>query len=118
MPEINVEAAKGVAYASSDDGVQTTILPAITTPARQALCHVECTETFATGTGAKPDFLIGETDSTSSFFATGELQGMSAGDVLVESAAITSTKDVFVTAQKATGTGAGAIVVTMVETRT
>lgn len=78
---------------------------------RGVLIEVLCTETFATGSGAKPTFKIGQTSTTNKFADTTEFSGLIEGDKRVYAGVLSSTKDLVVTATAGTGTATGAITV-------
>jgi hypothetical protein len=89
----------------------TTVLAA-NAVARAVLIRVEVTTTFDAGDGAAPSFDIGETDATTKFDSG--LNAGTAGDVFVLGGTLSANKALLVTATAATGTGEGAIKVTVI----
>ena len=112
---VNVQSLAGAtaSYPKTSDGTITHIA-ADADNARLALVIVKCTETFATGSGAKPTFKIGVTGAVTSFADTTEFSGLSAGAMKVYAGAVAATKAVLVTATDAEGTGAGALSITVI----
>jgi len=89
--------------------VGTFTLAAASAAERNVLIVVKITKTFAAGTGAKPTFKLGETDTLEKYAATTIFAGGVKGDILVFVGTLTSTKSLLVTVVAATGTGEGAL---------
>ena len=99
-------------YAKTTDGAQTLLAAnANGEGARTVLIVVTVMETFAAGDGSAPVFDIGETDTAEKFAA--DLNSGTAGDILTYAGQLTEEKALLVTGTAATGTGAGAISVTV-----
>jgi len=97
----------GVNYTKTSNG--TTTLLASSASARNVLIAVKVTETFAAGTGAKPTFKLGETDTTDKYAAAAVFAGGVAGDVFIFAGTLTADKALLVTVVAATGTATGAL---------
>ena len=81
----------------------TTTLIAASSIERVVQISVNIVTTFANGDGAAPDFLIGETGSTSKFAATGVVTG-TALDQLQFSGVLSANTALLLTATAGTGT--------------
>ena len=92
----------------------TTTLMAASSIERVVIMDVVIVTSFAAGDGAAPDFLIGETGSTSKFAATGVVTG-TAGAHLQFSGVLSANKALLCTATAATGTtSTGAATITAI----
>jgi hypothetical protein len=101
------------AYAKTTN-TTAELVAAHATKARAVLVVAVVTESFADGDGGQPTFTVGEADTLNKFFDTAAFTGAAAGTVLVAAGTNTATKNISVTGVQATGTGAGAINVTVI----
>ncbi len=101
-------------YQKTANGVQTDIVAADASNARNVVIVVTVTETFANGSGAQPTFKIGETGDDNKFADTTEFTGLTAGDKRAYAGVLSATATLFVTCNDASGTGTGAINVRVV----
>jgi len=101
---------KDLAFPKTSAGA-TTVLAA-NAVARAVIIRVEVTTTFDAGDGAAPSFDIGETDTPDKFDSG--LNDGTAGDGFIFSGTLSANKALLVTATAATGTGEGAIKVTVI----
>lgn len=76
------------------------------------LIIIQCTETFADGSGARPTFKIGQTGTVEKFAASATVDALTIGQKIVVVGTLTVDTDLLVTATVATGTATGAIKVT------
>ena len=106
---------KGV-YDKTTTGAQT-LAPQDASLDWDVVILVTCTQTFATGSGAKPTFKLGQTGTTNKFADTTAFSGLIEGDKRAFAGTLSATKDLLVTATAATGTATGAITVRAVLVR-
>lgn len=114
MPEPIVKQADGVSYTKTANGVQTSILNAVSYE-RSVLVHCYVDEVFANGNGAQTTFKIGETGNDDSITATSGFTNAVANDTLAFGGLLSADCDLFVTATAATGTGTGGLTIVAVE---
>lgn len=97
-------------YASTTSGAQTLL--ASDTKDRAVLITVSVTEAFATNTGTKPSFDIGETSTTTKFKSA--LNAGALGTLLTYVGTLSAGKALLITGTAAVGDATGAISVTAV----
>jgi hypothetical protein len=98
-------------YAKTTNGAQT-LLAADDNHDRVVLIHVSVTEAFATNTGTKPSFDIGETSTTTKFKSA--LNSGALGTLLTYTGTLSAGKALLVTGTAAVGDAVGAISVAAV----
>ena len=114
MPEPIVKQADGVSYTKTANGVQTSILAAVSYE-RAVLVHCYVDEVFANGTGGQTTFKIGETGNDDSITAASGFTDAAAGALKAFGGVLSADCALFVTAGAATGTGTGGITIVAVE---
>lgn len=102
-------------YTKAANGVQTSLLAALTGQARKVIIHVLVDEVFANGDGAQPTFSIGETSAATKFAATSRFTDAAAATLFTFGGELTAGTALFVTAVAGTGTTeTGGITVTVI----
>lgn len=102
-------------YAKTINGVQTLIDSSVEGYAadRLVMIVIEVIEVFANGNGAQTTFKIGQTGTDDKFSATGLLTGAVLGAKKIVVGTLTADTDLIVTANDASGTGTGAVKVSV-----
>jgi hypothetical protein len=103
------------AYAKTANGVQTLIDSSAVgySADKLVMIVVEVIEAFANGNGAQTTFKIGQTATDDKFSATSLLTGAALGAKKILVGTLSADADLIVTANDASGTGTGAIKVSV-----